>query len=54
MNELKFHLEFFISCRGGLAQAPLHELNHRLNRIPFSAIGGTCPIDRTKEMVRRV
>ena len=54
MNDQKFHLEFFIASGGGLDLTPLYELNHRLNRIPFSAIDGTCPIDRIKEMLHGV
>ena len=54
MNDQKFHLEFFIASRGGLAQASHYEHNRKLNRIPFSAIGGTCPIDRIKELVHGI
>ena len=54
MNDLKFHLEFFIASRGGLVQAPIYELNRRLNRIPFSAIGGKCPIDRLKGLLHGI
>ena len=54
MNDLKFHLEFFIASRGGLVQAPIYELNRRLNRIPFSAIGDMCPIDRLKELLHGI
>lgn len=51
MNDLKFHLEFYIRSFGGLDRSPIYELNHRLNRIPFSVIDGHYPIDRLKEVL---
>jgi len=51
MNDLKFHFEFSIASSGGLALTPLYELNARLNRTPFSAIGHSYPIDRLVELL---
>ena len=54
MNDQKFQLEFFIASHGGLDKLPLYELNKKLNRIPFSAIGGSCPIVRMNELLHDV
>lgn len=46
MNDMRFHIRWRVEDDGGLANVDLAQLHHRLNRIPFSAIGYGYPVER--------
>ena len=45
MNDIRFHIEVNVEHAGGLAGVDLADLHHRLNRIPFSAVGYRYPVE---------
>lgn len=45
MNELRFHIEVDVEDAGGLNRVDLAYLHHRLNRIPWSAVGYRYAVD---------
>ena len=49
MNNMRFHLGWHVEDDGGLASVDLGQLHHRLNRIPFSAVGHAYPVERLRE-----
>lgn len=49
MNDLRFHVGLRVEQGGGLASVDLVELHHKLNRIPFAAIGYRYPVERLRE-----
>ena len=48
MNDMRFQIGLDVEDDGGLANVDLARLHHRLNRIPFSAIGYGYPVERLK------
>lgn len=51
MNDIRFHIEVAVAHSGGLAQVDLVDLNHRINRIPLSAVGYRYPVDKLREFL---
>ena len=49
MNDIRFHIGCHVEDDGGLTSVDLGQLHHRLNRIPFSAIGYGYPVERLQE-----
>lgn len=49
MNDIRFHIKLHVENDGGLASVDLVQLHHRLNRIPFSALGYGYPVERLQE-----
>jgi len=49
MNNMRFHIEWQVADDGGLTSVDLGQLHHRLNRIPFSAVGHAYPVERLRE-----
>ncbi len=49
MNNMRFHLGWYVEQDGGLASVDLGQLHYRLNRIPFSAVGYAYPVERLRE-----
>ncbi len=49
MNDIRFHIESDVEDDGGLTSVDLARLHHRLNRIPFGAIGYAYPVERLRE-----
>ncbi len=49
MNDIRFHVGLRVEQGGGLASVDLAELHHKLNRIPFAAIGYRYPVERLRE-----
>lgn len=49
MNDIRFHVELDVEDDGGLTSVDLVRLHHRLNRIPFGAIGYAYPVERLWE-----
>ncbi len=49
MNDIRFHVGLHVEDGGGLANLDLAQLQHRLNRIPFGAIGYKLPVERFHE-----
>ena len=49
MNDIRFHIGWHVEDDGGLTSVDLGQLHHRLNRIPFSAIGYRYPVERLQE-----
>jgi len=45
MNEMRFHIEVDVEDAGGLERVDLADLQHRLNRTPWSAVGYRGPVD---------
>ncbi len=43
MNDLAFHIEYYIADDGGLNTADLAAMHQRINEIPFKAIGYKYP-----------
>lgn len=46
MNDIRYHVEDEVGYAGGLEGVDLADLHHRLNRIPFGAIGYRYPVER--------
>jgi hypothetical protein len=46
MNDIRFHIGLHVEDDGGLTSVNLGQLHHRLNRIPFSAVGYEYPVER--------
>lgn len=53
MNDIRFQIEVDVEHDGGLANADLAGLQHRLNRIPFSAVGYRYPVEGLREYLVR-
>jgi hypothetical protein len=53
MNDIRFQLGWQMEHDGGLASVDLGHLHHRLNRIPFGAIGYGYPVERLQEYLTR-
>lgn len=49
MNDIRLHVGLHVEDGGGLAGIDLAQLQHGLNRIPFSAIGYGYPVERLQE-----
>lgn len=49
MNDIRFHIGLHVEDDGGLTSVDLSQLHHRLNRIPFSAVGYGYPVERLRE-----
>ena len=49
MNDIRFHVGLHVEDDGGLVNIDLAQLHHRLNRIPFGAIGYGYPVERLQE-----
>jgi hypothetical protein len=49
MNDIRFHIGLHVEDDGGLTHVDLVRLHHRLNRIPFSAVGYGYPVERLQE-----
>jgi hypothetical protein len=49
MNDMRFQIGWYIDDGGGLANIDLAQFHHRLNRIPFGAIGYAYPVERFQE-----
>jgi len=49
MNDIRFHVEVNVEHDGGLANIDLADLHHRLNRIPFGAVGYRYPVEVLRE-----
>lgn len=49
MNDIRFHIGLHVENDGGLTHVDLGQLHHRLNRIPFSAVGYGYPVERLRE-----
>jgi len=46
MNEMRFQIGWRVEADGGLDNIDLAQFHHRLNRIPFRAIGHDYPVER--------
>ncbi len=53
MNDIRFHVGVHVEHDGGLANVDLADLHHRLNRIPFGAVGYRCPVEGLREHLAR-
>ena len=53
MNEMRFHIEVDVEDAGGLERVDLADLHHRLNRIPWSAVGYRYPVAGLRERLAR-
>ncbi|KAF0191935.1 MAG: hypothetical protein FD165_1269 [Gammaproteobacteria bacterium] len=51
MNDIRFHVGLHVEGDGGLASVDLAQLQHRLNRIPFGAIGYGYPVERLQKFL---
>lgn len=51
MNDIAFHVDFFIHDAGGLAYADLAQLHRRINQIPFKAVGYKFPREGLKSLL---
>ncbi|MEJ2310416.1 MAG: hypothetical protein P8Z31_02685 [Gammaproteobacteria bacterium] len=51
MNDMAFHIRYFIDAFGGLSVADLDEIATRINRTPFKAIGFAYPSERFADML---
>lgn len=49
MNDIRFHIGWHVEHDGGLTYVDLGQLHHKLNRIPFSAVGYGYPVERFRE-----
>ncbi|MEK6591829.1 MAG: hypothetical protein AABZ67_01980, partial [Pseudomonadota bacterium] len=49
MNDIRFHIGLHVEDDGGLIHVDLVQLHHRLNRIPFSAVGYEYPVERLRK-----
>ena len=49
MNDMRFHIGWHVADDGGLTNVDLSQFHHRLNRIPFSAVGHAYPVERLRE-----
>lgn len=54
MNDIRFHVGLHVEDGGGLVNIDLAQLHHRLNRIPFGAIGYGYPVERLQEYLTQV
>ena len=54
MNDVRFHVELSIEHAGGLESVDLVDLHHRLNRIPFGAVGYRYPVEVLREHLAHV
>ena len=51
MNDLAWHIRYYIDSFGGLSSADLDEICVRINRIPFKAIGFAYPVERLADLL---
>jgi len=54
MNDIRFHIEVNIEHAGGLEKVDFSDLHHRLNCIPFGAIGYRYPVEVLREHLTHV
>ena len=54
MNDLAFHIEYYIADAGGLNTADLVTMHQRINEIPFKAIGYKHPREQLQALLTDV
>ena len=54
MNDIRFQIEVHVAYDGGLAYVDLAALHHKLNRIPFGAIGYQYPVEELHAHLEQV
>jgi len=53
MNDLRFQTEVYVAHDGGLVNADLADIHHRLNRTPMGAVGYRYAVDGIKECLAK-
>jgi len=49
MNDIAYHYEVYIHMDGGIENAKIMQINHKINRMPMSAISYKYPIEALRE-----
>ncbi|MBZ0221165.1 MAG: hypothetical protein K8I01_12135 [Candidatus Methylomirabilis sp.] len=51
MNDIAYHYEVYIHMDGGIENAKILQINHKINRMPMSAIGYKYSIEALRKVV---